>query len=1806
MSASDPENGSGGGPDDEVDGLLESLTNGGYRGEQATIPFNAETMPPPGTHAAPTPMPEPPAPTPPPPTRPRETPPVPPRPARMPLPEARLARPSAGAAGKREGTRPPGRPVPKPTKGLPGGSGLDDSEIDAALMSLSASPPAPTTPPATVPNAALAPPPVPSSTTLERTPSPPPPGGTLEDAGVADSAPDESALSPDPDSWLPPHFEAESLDDLEAVELDGDVTSNFEPLLHGAPSLERLASDLTADGEKEGHGDAESAPDVAALDEELDDWDEDRITSVPALGTGTSGRPAKGPTTAAPASVEVSSALLEDSEGSSDDADVDALLRMSEAPPAEQPSTTPAPASAVARLGGNRLIDAWVARAEWFEAEAHATADVQARARLLLASSELWAMSGNVPRSREAAGRASAAWPSLSLASRQSRALAAVDGDWKNVAEALDVESRAAPTDAARAHATYLAAEVHRVALSDPEGAERRLDALTRTAPDDPRPYLSRLSAELGRTAGALKPAPRDAKGFAPFAEVHAELSRLRTTPPSDHPLSPIIAFNDASRALLAGDRAAAAAAIAALADVPGVGDGALLLASALYAPSSDTRDKSIELLRTLLGRGKTDVVRRALASRALEQGDRDAMALALASDEPEDTAFAASDRVALRALTGGDSAALSEAARSIAEDEALRPLATAAASASGVDAEVMPVGDPATFARIALGRKLALATSADELKDAVHALRAAMPDAELGRVLALELDARAGATTAVAAELAKLAPAESTIDGKLAAALIEESTGHADAARRHYTGALGSPDRAESAARALATPGDPGSTDLFAMLAASLGDEPSARQSLLLYEAAIRGGLSDAAAAEELLLRAHEAAPSLPFASRVGIELARTSGDVPKLLDWLRKQQSAATDPVSRALGAVREALLIADDDPIGAAECLSAAVAARPDDVALRELEGRLSPSPSIERGRWRARVAESVALPRTKVWLSYEAASEYEKAHAGEDATRASEAAALASDSELARVLFERRSAPHAAPPEEGLARARATEHHLLGAGPDEELEALSSALVEQLDRPEALSHARLAARLRMKKTDWAATRDLAERALQKKPASLWSLRQASAHARFAGDDSRLFETERELSERAERPLDKATLCLRAAEAAARLGKWDEAFELLGRTLDVAPGHLVARQLRAALEEQAGRFAEAATDLEALAGAAVLPEHQAEAWYRAAVLWGDSVGDQERSLVALERVAALDVAKGDAFERLQRQYIRLGERAKLAALLEARLARTTVPEERVALEVTRGRALADVGDRDAARKALGAALEANPDHADALEAYGGLALAEGEWKRAEDTFIRLARVVSLPEKQAEIYGRLAALYDSELPNPQRAEICYREILKRRPNDPVATSALVKVYGRLGDVLKAVELQNGLVEQATDPDEKRTRTVALAEVYDEVAKDKRSAAAILEKARKAWPHDPGVLRAMARHHERHGETAAENVLLDRAAGEARRALAHGRFDLAFFGVLETVAELRGQTDAALVASATLAALEGKADVTLQGAGAAVSTDALDDLTTPELLAPALRALLGKLPTVLDAAYPADLKAMRASPLPPSAADLGGEIRAVAESMGIRSLELMVSPLLGSVFLPVSCTPARLLIGQSLVESKDDATRYFLLVRALKMLRSDVAALSRIAPIELSAVLGALISGVASNWQAPGIDPNKLADARRRIEPVLPAKLDPELPVLALEIAATIGNRASQLGQAVAQWASRTALLAVGSPAIALRGVALALGQTDGMPADLGERLKWVQRQPEARDLCVFSVSENYAEARRRVGLVV
>src|SRR5690606_32392653 len=175
--------------------------------------------------------------------------------------------------------------------------------------------------------------------------------------------------------------------------------------------------------------------------------------------------------------------------------------------------------------------------------------------------------------------------------------------------------------------------------------------------------------------------------------------------------------------------------------------------------------------------------------------------------------------------------------------------------------------------------------------------------------------------------------------------------------------------------------------------------------------------------------------------------------------------------------------------------------------------------------------------------------------------------------------------------------------------------------------------------------------------------------------------------------------------------------------------------------------------------------------------------------------------------------------------------------------------------------------------------------------------------------------------------------------------------------------------------------------------------------------------------------------------------------------------------------------------------------------------------------------------------------------------------------------IEVLPAPGQGMTVTPVSTNPPQIVISKELIDSGDQAVLYFLVFRALKLIQANACALSRTAPIDLWPVLAALLSLFAENWQPQGADPKKFAVAQQRLRASLPRIRDDDVPVLALEVIGSIGNRASQLATSLHEWGSRTGLLAVGDPRAALR----AIGGGE-LPEDDAERAKWVTRNAEAR----------------------
>lgn len=1516
-------------------------------------------------------------------------------------------------------------------------------------------------------------------------------------------------------------------------------------------------------------------------------------------------------------------------------------------------------------------LEDWQDRAQWFEREAHAMADPTAKARALLIACEHYALVGDIARARVVASEIHAIQPAMTLGSRQLRWLALTQQDYKAVAGALELETRASPTPLARAHAANLAADVQRVCFDDVSGARRKLDLAARIMPSDPRPYMLRLAEQLGTSAGPPRLRWPEVEELTPLSRVAEELERIRgTTKTAELPSStPATALEEARRSLAGRDIEQALMAIERLSKARGMRRAALWLAAALSAHTRDTRAQSITMLRTLVAKDQSLLARQALAARAVEQGDAEGARSALFDGDALSPAFDAATRLVLGVLTAG---VLASNGNDIAElaNGPWRPLAVAAES-TRLDAHGDPsmgAGDERQQEEVLTGQALAAVLTGNHFTVETDTVEESSPEPRLKRAIArlaekhgtqpltqilmLEFALREHQASAIAQILTSWPGTETGPSKPLAAALALEVTGDKSSARAQLEKALEIDPNQEAAIRALITDAPPARAAELLTSLADAKDDPAQAGFLLLEAALLR--TDDAKAAEDLLVQAAASAPDLPLVYLQGEQHARQRGDAELLLNWLRQRRENATDSIDRAFDYVREALLVAESDMTLAANLLREALSARPADVALQELHERLASQSGVERGKWRETVAAEVSDDERQRLL-LEASLEYERAGDLESAARVASMAEASSDSEFVKLTTERLNIAQgasAALSEKLLKAARAAtdateqrelyerlseldelkgdrssallwqsailertpdylpalrslEHEYITAGRWDDLENIALELARQLDPSEADARATFVAHQRVLSGRWDAAREAIALACRHEHPSLWALRAFAAQARGTDNLESCLRVDLELMDRGGSPLDVATLCLRAAEAATRLNKLEAARALLQRAIQQVPNHLVALTTLADVLEAMGSVQDAAEALEAAATAYQTTKHQVELWHQAAVLWQEGANDEQRAVHALEAALERDITHHEAFRRLKEIYIRNRETQKLADLLERRLERTEDPDERVSIEVMRGQALAGVGEKQAARQALAAALDANPEHAEALGAYAELCMEEGDFTTAEQAWIRLARHVEDPKQQAAIYTRLGALYDQQLPNPERAERAYQEVLKRDAQNVEAMQRLVEVYVQLHDQDKAVALQERLIEQAENDHEKRDRTLHLARVYERLSQDPKQAVAILETAKKTYGHDSHVLRAHAELLQRRGEDRPLAMLLDRAANDARRALSTGRFDTAFFEILSTVSDLRGATDGAMVARSTLAALRGE-PVELTGAGPRVADQRLDELLAPAALSTPLRILLQKTGHVLDSAYPVDLKALRAAPLPLDASQLQTHVAQVASAFGIENIEVFTSPALGAICMPVSSSPARLVYGQSLLDQDNAVARHFLLIRALKIIQTGAATLSRTAPIDLWPLLAGFLNIFAANWEPQGADVRKTAQATQRIKQVISGPFDNDVPVLALEVIGSIGNRASQLAVAANQFGNRAALLAVGDPSAALQGVALASGQDKGLPPLPPERLRWIVRNPEARDLAIFSVTDQYIQARQALGFGV
>lgn len=1501
-----------------------------------------------------------------------------------------------------------------------------------------------------------------------------------------------------------------------------------------------------------------------------------------------------------------------------------------------------------------------LASVTWLEDELNPTTAASSRARTFLGLAELRAILGEFDEARAHVQAARSADPSCVLAHATLRALG-TSSETAPFEQAADGIATADAPPEVIAHANWTAADALRLAGIEDRAARRR-DLARKHAPDDIRAAAIRAALRL-REAPSDE-APTEHKHETLDAALAVARAILGQTSPAAG--TPAGAPSRVRRALARGDFAEAYRALLPLGSTPALAASARWLAACIGLRDLATRRDALDLLACFdQPRARRLLAARALEAQDLarlavtidgdgfSETDR-RMLRTLAS--PHDAS-----RVWLRDRTDPSEATPLDAAQAGLAGPFERGAAPEQVQERARRRASITVGSSHSRAYVSIGR---LIGAGQALADALLAEQADAGDASaLAAVAATRSDSNAKlASSALARLAAQLAPVDDAAgELLLAAGFAAERAGDREGASSIYGRVLDDDPGNDAAARAMGELNP--EFDVATALERAADATSGSRAALLRIEAdarreAARGKTEASIATLEV---AHADAPELPLALEIALRRARASGDEDSVLNVLRARRASAGDAADTAFDAVREALIIADSAPEKAGALLEEVRGAFPLDYAVVELIDRVTPLSAADRLAATIEQAEA-AEPGAAVALWLEAAVQCvsdANASAGDHARRAVELAEELDRGDIAaiaRIVAEMHDltsggvgvlasewsdrARDASDPSseiewlerlaeietyirkdsgaaillhraildldpESRGSLRALEHALISENRTGELEPIATLIARALSgtaSPEFFAHAALSARLRARDGRWHDTEEMAFLVDAQPQAPAWGLRLVQAHARANRDAERELETSLALAERTSRGPEVSALLTSAGSSAMRLGRHDLARDVLRRALERDPADVLTLDLAATTDRALGESKGAAQLLERVAKHATVEPHRVRALTLAGEAWHALPDHREEAIRDYAAAFERDPTSDTCFSALAGLYAAAGQREPLLAIFERKASITEDPKARATLDIRRAELLAELGDVTRAIELLEQAVAARPADVDALSTLGALAMNAEDWDRAERAWVELARMPSSPAEQRRAYMALGELYVRAGSSLERAELAYREVLKRFADDTEATQRLVDVYQRMGDASRAAETQMGLVERAESAAIRRQRLVELALIYERTAAEPRKAEQILETARREGPADGFVLHALAHFYQRHGQDRALTVLLDRAANDAHRQFAAGRITAELVEIVGAVHELRGQHVAADACRATRAALlsEGSA---WNGAGATAGDRRFDPWLAPDPMSPSAQALLLYAGDVLDALAPYDLASIEATPIEEDS-PAGVVAREFAATLGVPNLSVLVSSMLGHVAVAASSTPPIIVLGSALVDAANVRGRTFMLMRAIKLVQAHACALARVPQPELGFLIAGWLHAFHSSWLPPGLDRGRVVDIGGRIRQALGDRVTVELGTQALEVVGSIGQDPTSLAGAARAWANRSALLAVGDLNAALDALAWSTGLADGAPRGEGERTAWIARVAEARDLVVFSLTEAYARAREAAGL--
>lgn len=260
--------------------------------------------------------------------------------------------------------------------------------------------------------------------------------------------------------------------------------------------------------------------------------------------------------------------------------------------------------------------------------------------------------------------------------------------------------------------------------------------------------------------------------------------------------------------------------------------------------------------------------------------------------------------------------------------------------------------------------------------------------------------------------------------------------------------------------------------------------------------------------------------------------------------------------------------------------------------------------------------------------------------------------------------------------------------------------------------------------------------------------------------------------------------------------------RLGDNDKAVEAFREVLTVDPQNLDAFLALERLYEKTGRMEQYLDVIEHQLEVTGSEEKRVDLYGRMAQVWEEQFGKTDRAIENLQKILLIDERNLKAHRDLDRLYRAERNWESLVENHRRHILVATDASERTDLYLKMGQTYEqELRDTDRAIEAYGDVLTFDADHGEALRGLARLYEDTEQWERAVDVMQRLV-ANGTPKDKVDLNHRLGKIFDEHMGMPDTAEERLTEALAVDPAHVPSMIALLNLYRRRGDSLKAAQL--------------------------------------------------------------------------------------------------------------------------------------------------------------------------------------------------------------------------------------------------------------------------------------------------------------------------------------------------------------------------------------------------------------------